>query len=76
MTGSALQVVDVVLALLLGDNLLEMGGAPGGGVQQIRPGRRESDFFTLPKQSSHACRTHFFKKSTGFYVFKNDVLPA
>ena len=45
MTGSALQAVDVVLALLLGENLLEMGGGPGGGEQKIRPGGRGSDFF-------------------------------
>ena len=34
MTGSALQAVDVVLALLLGENSLEMGGGPGGEGQK------------------------------------------
>ena len=62
MTGSALQAVDVVLALLLGENLLEMGGGPGGGEQKIRPERRDADFFGGPKQSSHAGKTHFFAK--------------
>ena len=43
MTGSA-SAVNVVLALFLGENLLEMGGGPGGGVLTIRPGGRDSDF--------------------------------
>ena len=47
MTGSALQAVDVVCRLLLGENLLEMGGGPGGGVQKIGPGGRDADFFSV-----------------------------
>ena len=42
MTGSA-SAVNVVLALFLGENLLEMGGGPGGGVLKIRPDGRDSD---------------------------------
>ena len=62
MTGSALQAVDVVLGLLLGEKLLEMEGGPGGGGHKIRPDPRDADFFGCPKQSSHAGKTHFFKK--------------
>ena len=44
MTGSAL-AMDVVLALLLGENLLEWGGGLEEGGLKIRPGPRVPDFF-------------------------------
>ena len=62
MTGSAVQAVDVVFRLLLGENLLEIGGGPGGGVQKIRPEGMDANFFGGPKQSSHAGKTHLFTK--------------
>ena len=37
------EAVDVVSALLPGENSLEMGGGPGGGGQQIHPDGREAD---------------------------------
>ena len=37
--------MDVVLALLLGENLLEWGGGLEEGGQKIRPGGRVADFF-------------------------------
>ena len=39
--------MDVVLALLLGENLLEWGGGLEEGGQKIRPDRRWADFFSL-----------------------------
>ena len=43
--GKRFQAMDVVLALLLGENLLEMGGDPGRGGQKIRPEGRDADFW-------------------------------
>ena len=43
--GKRFLAVDVVCALLLGENFLKMGGGPGGGGQKIRPERRDSDLF-------------------------------
>ena len=53
MTGSAL-AMDVVLALLLGENLLEWGGGLEEGGQKIRPGPRWADFFYGSKSMAGA----------------------
>ena len=62
MAGSV-WAVGVVFKLLLGENLLEIGGGPRGREgQQIRPGQRESDFLLSPNLSYHVGKTHFFTK--------------
>ena len=68
MTGSAVQAVDVVFRLLPGENLLELGGGPGGGGQQIRLVPRDADFVGGPKQSSHVGKLIFSQKYR-FLVF-------
>ena len=57
--GKRFQAMDVVLALLLGENLLELGGGPGGGGHKNRPDRRDSDLFVpLENDVSPAWELH------------------
>ena len=46
--------MDVVLALLLGENLLEWGGGLEEGGQKIRPDRRWADLFDGSKSMAGA----------------------
>ena len=47
MAREALLAMDVVLALLLGENLLKWGGGLEEGGQKIRPDRRVGGFFCM-----------------------------
>ena len=44
MTGSAVQAMDVVLALILGEKVEMRGRVPGRGGAKIGPGRSLADF--------------------------------
>ena len=46
--------MDVVLALLLGENLLEWGGGLEEGGQKIRPETRGADLFDASKSMAGA----------------------
>ena len=46
--------MDVVLALLLGENLLKWGGGLEEGGQKIRPGRGGADLFDGSKSMAGA----------------------
>ena len=62
--------MDVVLGLLLGENVLELGGGPGGGELKIRPDRRDADFFGGSKSVAGAVFSSLLRKDRILDVFK------
>ena len=62
--------MDVVLALLLGENVLELGGGPGGGGLKIRPERRDADFSGSLKSMAGAVFSSLLRKNSILDVLK------